>query len=80
MKKEQLLELEGDFTWDFGCHFFIETNKGNFIWSDPDYNGDNTIVPFDGNYNDWLPRGMYGRSKGLHKIGSYCGTDIIFKG
>lgn len=81
MNKEDILSLEGEFAWDFGCHFFIETAKGNFVWSDPDYEGDNTLVPFTGTYKDYLREtGVpFCRDKGTHTIEAYCGKDIIFK-
>lgn len=68
-----------DFTWFWGNEFFLETNKGNFVWSDPDYTGgDNTIRPFKGSLQDYCRHCNvdYGRSKGKHFIGSYCGEDV----
>lgn len=76
MTKERLAGLVGDFTWDFEQSFFIETNEGNFVWSDPDYGGSGEIVEYKGSYNEWIGGG-FGRSKGRHFIGSYCG-DFIF--
>ena len=70
-----------NFTWLFGKEFFLETSKGNFIWSDPDYNGDNTITPYSGSLQSYLKEcGMkYGRGKGRHMIKSYCGEKVIIK-
>ena len=73
------LDTVGEFTWGFGNEFFIETPEGNFVWSDPDYSGDNTIRFFNGTYQDWckhqnLP---YGRDKGKHTIRGYCGENVI---
>jgi len=44
MTRESFLNLVGEFTWDFGNKFYIETKIGNFVWStfDPDYNGNNS--------------------------------------
>ena len=67
----------GDFTWDFGCCFLIETEKGDFVWSDPDYQGDNTIRPFTGNKANFTEEGFMGRCKGTHVIGEYCGKDVV---
>lgn len=78
MNKEKLLDMIGDFTWNFASHFFIETNEGNFIWSDPDYYGDNTIIPYQGTVQDYFGD-SFGRCKGRHLIRLYCGEDIIFK-
>lgn len=72
LKRSEVENLIGDFTWDFGRQFFIETNKGNFVWSDPDYNGDNKLTPYDGSYKDWIKSPRYGRDKGKHRIGDYC--------
>jgi hypothetical protein len=59
MTKEEVMGLEGDFTWGFDIEFFIETCQGNFIWKDPDYGGDNTIISVDYFYGDWI------RAKGI---------------
>lgn len=74
MDIKEIAELRGEFVWSYGQHFFIETKLGNFEWSDPDYGGDHTLVPFEGGYTAWIKyRGIpYGRSKGSHEIGAYC--------
>lgn len=66
----------GDFTWDFGMNFFVETEHGNYIWSDPDYRGDNTLKKYDGTHKDYFGR-LWGRGKGQHIIADYCGDDVI---
>jgi hypothetical protein len=73
-----LLDIVGHFTWSYGERFFIETSEGNFVWSDPDYDGDNTLRRFHGGYSDWckdvgIP---YGRDKGRHVLRMYCGDDV----
>jgi hypothetical protein len=75
---ENILDKTGEFTWMFGPDFFIETNEGNFIWKDPDYNGDNTLRPYAGNYHDFVKecKVPYGRDKGKHIIKEYCGPDV----
>ena len=71
------LDTVAEFTWDFGQEFFLETVQGNFIWSDPDYNGDNTIRPYAGSYRDWcFGRNAFGRAKGSHTIRGYCGENV----
>lgn len=77
LTKEQIGDLVGDFTWDFGNKFFIETNKGNFVWSDPDYHGGtNIITPFNGSIKEFF-KDSYGRDKGTHVIKDYC-RDFIY--
>lgn len=73
--KEKLLGMYGSFTYSFGFQFFIETEIGNFVWNDPDYQGDNTIRPFNGTYKDWCNHQNipYGRDKGTKSIAGYCG-------
>ena len=86
LTKEEISGLVGEFTWDFGQCFFIETEVGNFVWSDPDYNGDNSLTLFDGDILDFF-RGdihseysdFFGRDKGMHFIRDYCGEDFILK-
>ena len=72
------LDTVAEFTWDYGNKFLLETDEGNFEWSDPDYNGDNTIVKFNGTYRDWLASAgiPYGRMKGSHTIRDYCGDQV----
>lgn len=72
------LDTMGSFTWNYGQKFFIETIDGNYVWSDPDYNGDNKIVLFNGTYEEWLKleRIPYGRDKGKHTIRGYCGEGV----
>jgi hypothetical protein len=81
MTKEELLNILGHFTWGFSSEFFVETGVGNFIWSDPEYNGDNSFTPFEGSYKRWLRtiNIPFGRDKGLHVIKKYCGSNIILK-
>ncbi len=72
--QEELAPTVGTFTWNFGNKFHIETQIGNFEWSDPNYaGGDNTIRPC-GTYAEWLNKENieFGREKGEHIIGSYC--------
>lgn len=80
MTKEDVASLVGEFSWDFGDTFFIETSEGNFIWRDPSYNGDNTIRPFSGSYEDFIAKNdiPFCRSKGTHVISSYIGEDFIY--
>jgi hypothetical protein len=78
---DEILDLEGEFTWLWSEVFFIETKKGNFIWLSPEYNGDHTITRTEMTYRDYLlyidvP---YGRSKGKHIIRQYCGDDVEVK-
>jgi len=81
MTKEELLCEIGEFTWMFGMTFLVETAKGNFLWSDPDYGGDNTFTPFAGGYAEACDHCdvPYGRDKGNHYISTYCGSNIVVK-
>jgi len=70
---ERVLSQAGKFTWSFGVEFFVETEEGNYIWSDPDYGGNGNIYKYYGNYYMWcedlsIP---FGRDKGRHTIGAY---------
>ncbi len=75
LTKETFLNEMGEFTWDFGHLFVIQTRFGMFVWSDPGYGGDNTVRPYEGRFKDFFY--PYGRDKGIHNIGTYCGKDII---
>lgn len=75
-KRNKIGDLVGDFTWDFGSHFFIETSDGNFIWN----NINNVIIEYSGSYDEWLVESdiPYARCKGQHYIKDYCGNDFKF--
>jgi len=68
------LETVAEFIWFWNDKFFLETPCGNFVWSNPEYDGDNTIVPFEGSIENFCKKiGIpYGRDKGRHTIGGYC--------
>lgn len=77
------LDTTCEFTWNFGSKFLLEPKDMNiaeeyFVWADPDYGGDNTIKPFQGNPQDFTEPGFCGRYKGIHTIRGYCGEDVIF--
>ena len=76
--KEAIADVFGEFTYMWGMHFFIETSLGNFVWADPNYQGDNTMTLFSGSYQDYCKKHKidFGRSKGTHQVGHYCGTDF----
>jgi len=83
MNTKNIMNLVGEFTWFWSDIFFIETKIGNFIWSDPDYGGDNTIKPYDGSCSEFANSpdsgySEYGRDKGKHLIKNYCpGAKLI---
>lgn len=70
------IQDEADFTWNFGSEFYLETSKGNYVWSSPDYGGDNTIKPTQLSLKGFLGKGYHGRSKGKHSIESFCGSEV----
>jgi hypothetical protein len=77
------LDTVCEFTWNFGSLFLLEPKIMNisgshFVWSDPDYGGDNTIKPYHGNPRDFTEPGFSGRFKGTHTIRKYCGEDVAF--
>lgn len=77
-----ILNLEGRFTWMWTDKFFIETQAGNFIWSDPGYNGDNTLTKTNLTYKQYCREAGapgFGRCKGNHIINVYCGDQVIVK-
>lgn len=79
-KYETISELVGDFSWNFGKLFYIETSQGNFIWSDPNYDGDNTIKQHNGTIDSFMKENSvpFLRDKGKHVIKIYCGKDVVY--
>lgn len=78
MKKNKVLNLEGHFSWLGNDKYFIETTQGCFVWSDPDKNGDNTLVEYQGGYADYLEevKKEESQDQGVHIIRDYCGNNI----
>lgn len=70
-----VLDIVGEFTWDFGQRFFIESPGGNFIWKDPGYDGDNTLTYTPLSYDAYAQQTL-GRSKGYYKIRDRCGESV----
>lgn len=75
------LDTKASISWAWTCEYFLETNRGNYIWKCPDYvGGDDTISKFDGSLDDFIKsRNIpYVRDKGIHSIGEYCGQNVKF--
>lgn len=75
-----ILATIGEFTWLWDRHFFVETKDANYIWSDPRYDhGDNTLKPTTLSYSEFCRERKieFGRSKGKHRIGDYCGANVV---
>lgn len=73
------LDTVCDFTWMWNDRFHLEAEDGKaFIWSDPDYGGDNTIRPHRMTQQDYAKTKPqpWGRDKGKHRIRDYCGEDV----
>lgn len=75
---DEILDTMGSFTWMFGRDWFIETQYGNFHWSDPKYNGDNSFKLFNGTSDEFyrhlgVPHGV---AKGRHLVRKMCGDGI----
>ena len=82
-----------NFTYGFGNRFLLAVAKTSaeypsedlpidqcdwYVWSDPDYSGDNTIIKYKGNPLNFVQKGFMGRAKGIHSIGDYCGPNVKF--
>jgi hypothetical protein len=77
IKPKLTLDDVAKFTWMFTNIFFLETSKGNYLWSDPSYpGGDNTIKPTNQTYGEYCKEGEFGRIKGEHVIKDYCGDEV----
>lgn len=74
--REDILNDVAEFSWSFGMQFFVETYKhGNFIWNDPEYNGNNTFKQTRQTFKEYA-NGMLFRDKGIRHIKNYCGENI----
>ena len=77
MMKMLTLDTYGRFNWNYGKEWHIETDVGNYEWSDPDVGGDNTIRPCKP-LKEWTEKlGLpYARAKGSHPIRKLCGDNV----
>lgn len=80
LTRQQILDLEGTFISNFGSKYYVETEFGypNFIYSDPDSGGDNTLVQTSLTDEEWLAVEdiPYGRDKGSYVIDHFVDADI----
>lgn len=68
-----------EFTWGYGSRFLLGPINGFYWeWSDPQYDGNNSIKPYLGNPMNFTEKGFSGRCKGVKRIGDYCGKDVKF--
>ena len=57
----------------------LESDEGQrWVWSDPDYGGDNTLRPYSGTYESFCADAgvASGRCKGQSTIDKFCGKDV----
>jgi hypothetical protein len=73
---EQLLNTVAEFTWNFGMHFYVDTKDRKFIYSDPKYQGDGSLIETKQSYEEWI-KPYWGRDKGLHTIRDYCDVSKV---
>lgn len=78
MTKEEVLEVVGEFTWNFGTDFFVETPVGRFVWSSPEYGGTDTLCRYRCTYDEWIAPD-FGRAKGMHTLYAFCGDTFTFE-
>lgn len=81
MTREEFLNCQAEFDWSFGDKWYVITPYGNFVWSDPDYGGDNTFTKVSYNCKKFcqIEHIPYVRFKGKHTVRGYCGEEIIIK-
>jgi hypothetical protein len=83
MTREEFINTSANFCWNFCSHFLVHTDIGDFIWDDPDYNGDNTFTYVGQMSVKQFCKDediLYVRDKGTHIIKKYCGPDIKIVG
>jgi hypothetical protein len=87
MDTNTVRNLTGDFCWYFGSNWAIQVGRDVYIWSGPEYCGDNTIYKYPkkvvsiADYKEMTDEvfGSYGRAKGLKHIGSMISEDVKWK-
>jgi hypothetical protein len=81
MTKEELLNTVGYFSWSGIDHrFFIQTEVGNFEFSDPQFKGGtNIITRYNGSFRDWS-KDKKPWGKGMFSVIEYCGEEVKYEG
>lgn len=51
--REELLGATAMFWWDLADKFLLETPYGTWLWSDPEFGGNNTLTKFSGGLKDF---------------------------
>lgn len=69
------LDTSAVFTWGFGHMYLVETPAGQFLYSNPEYGGDNTIKPFYGDPKDYFI-GDTKTGRQVYTIREFCGDDV----
>jgi len=79
MSRDEIGQLVALVTWLWGQEFVFETDKGNFLWYDPYYKGNNHLHPFEGSLRDAYDYvGVdIGRDKRRHVIKNYAPNFIL---
>lgn len=76
MERQAVLDMQADFTWGFGQEYYVDADNGKqYIWSSPEYGGDNSFKETKMSYADWIAPN-WGRNKGKHVVRNYCGSNI----
>ena len=82
LTREELLKLPAKVTFFPGHDCFLETEQGNFVWSDPEYGGDNTLRPHTGLLSDFIERikpAVIGMALGKKSIQDCCGDRVVLE-
>lgn len=76
MNSKEISLLKGSFYWCFGYDYFISTERGNFIWKDPQFGGDNSFISFNGNIEEYKREKKISsfRWEGVLLIAKRCGN------
>lgn len=82
MTREDFLNQIADFSWMWGKNFHLQVGDRAYLWSSPEYGGDNTIRPYPHTQDELgkmhadspVP---WSRDKGAHRIKDYCGENVV---
>lgn len=70
------LDLAAHFTQSIGTdQIFVETDDANYIYSDPQAGGNNTMRNSELTYARWS-KGLKLRDLGRHVIRNFCGNSV----
>ena len=83
LSRGEVLDLTCRVYWDYHKRYFLENEEGNWVWQNPEFGGNNTLVPYPGSYVEFLQEsrqlwpGFECQFLGNQKIGDLASDTVL---